>query len=149
MILKDIKIFSQNVHKNNFVINTILEAYNSYDIIFIQELFWSSICSIPSSMNKEDKELIEVSNHSNCITFSKNPSYIWNSPKVITYINVRLSSLCFSLWKNIFNYRNISCISFFNCELVHFLINIYSDSSQLALKYLKDTEVNIGSIFMR
>ena len=47
-----------------------------------------------------------------------------------------------------YNNRDISCISFFNCGLVHFLINIYSNSSQLALKYLKDTEVNISSILI-
>jgi len=45
-------------------------------------------------------------------------------------------------------YRNISCVSFFNCRLVHFLINIYPDSSQSALKYLKNTEVNISSFLI-
>jgi len=35
MIMKDIKIFSQNVHKNNFVINTILEIQDTFNIIFI------------------------------------------------------------------------------------------------------------------
>ena len=29
-----------------------------------------------------------------------------------------------------------------------FLINIYSNSSQAALKYLKDTEVNIGNVLI-
>ena len=54
-----------------------------------------------------------------------------------------MSALCFSLQKDIFNHRDISCISFFNCGSIYFLINIYSDSSQSALKYLKNTEVNI------
>ena len=35
MILKEIHIFSQNVYKNNFVINTILETQSAFDIIFI------------------------------------------------------------------------------------------------------------------
>ena len=39
MILENIKIYSQNVHKNNFIINTILETHLSFNIIFIQELF--------------------------------------------------------------------------------------------------------------
>ena len=38
MIMKDIKIFSQNICKNNFVINTILKTQDAFDIIFIQEL---------------------------------------------------------------------------------------------------------------
>ena len=37
MILNEIKIFSQNIWKNNFIINTILEMQTSLDIIFIQE----------------------------------------------------------------------------------------------------------------
>ena len=37
MIFKDIKIFSQNVHKNSLLINTILEVNSSFNIIFIQE----------------------------------------------------------------------------------------------------------------
>lgn len=38
MILKEIHIFSQNIHKNNFIINTILKTQSAFDIIFIQEL---------------------------------------------------------------------------------------------------------------
>ena len=37
MILKDLKIFSQNVQKNNFLINIILEVNQNFNIIFIQE----------------------------------------------------------------------------------------------------------------
>ena len=33
--MKEIKIFSQNFWKNNFVINTILEMQGSFNIIFI------------------------------------------------------------------------------------------------------------------
>ena len=68
--------------------------------------------------------------------------------RVITYINVRLLSFHFSLQKDIFNYRDISYILFFNCGSVYFLINIYLDFSQMALKYLKDTEANINNILI-
>ena len=77
--------------------------------------------------------------------FSRNSSQTNDSSIVIAYINIRLSSLCFSLWKDIFNYRDISYVSFFNCGLVYLLINVYSDLSQSALKYLKNTEVNFGN----
>ena len=56
--------------------------------------------------------------------------------------------MCFSLWNNILNHKDILCISFFNCSSTFFLINVYSDLSQLALKYLKDTEVNINNILI-
>jgi len=119
MILKDIKIFSQNVHKNNFLINTVLEIQSFFNIIFIQELSWSFLHAILSSknkegekLNKEGEELVGVPNHPNWVMFSRNLSQVNNSPGVITYINVRLSSLQFSLWKDIFNHRDVSCIFF-------------------------------------
>jgi len=71
-----------------------------------------------------------------------------NSPRVLTYINICISYLYFSLWNDIFNHRDISCISFSNQGSIHFLINIYSDSSQSALKYLKDTKTNIHNIII-
>jgi len=37
MILKNLKVFSQNIQKNNFLINTVLEVNQDFDIIFIQE----------------------------------------------------------------------------------------------------------------
>ena len=148
MILKNIKIFSQNICKNNFIINTILEMQYVFDIIFIQELFWSFIYSILSSKNSESEELVGVPNHSNWTTFFRNLSQGNSFSKVITYINIQLFPFCFSLWKDIFNHRDISCVSFFNCGSVYFLINIYSNSSQTALKYLKDTKANISNILI-
>ena len=45
---------------------------------------------------------------------------------------------------------DFSCISFFNQRSIFFLINInvYSDSSQLALKYLENTKVNINNVLI-
>jgi len=65
--------------------------------------------------------------------------------RVITYINIKFIKLHFSLRKDIFNYRNINLISFFNCN---FIINIYSDNQQTTLKYLKDTEVNLNNVLI-
>jgi len=38
MIIKKIKIFSQNMQKNNLIINMILETHFKFNIVFIQEL---------------------------------------------------------------------------------------------------------------
>ena len=65
MILKDIYIFSQNIYKNNFVIDTILKTYSLFNIIFIQKPSWSHIWSIPSSNNKDEEELVGIPNHPN------------------------------------------------------------------------------------
>jgi len=65
MIIKDIKIFSQNFHKNNLIVNTILETKFSFDIIFVQEPSWTTIHSIPSSRCSKGEELVGVPNHPN------------------------------------------------------------------------------------
>jgi len=37
MIFDNLKIFSQNICKNAFIINTILKTYSHFDIILLQE----------------------------------------------------------------------------------------------------------------
>ena len=89
-----------------------------------------------------------TTHHPNWLLFTRTPSDRLDSPRVITYINIRLSSFCFSLCNNIINYRNILLISFLNDYVCYYIINVYSDSSHTALKYLKDTEVNIDNILI-
>ena len=71
-----------------------------------------------------------------------------DSPRVLAYINIRLSSLHFSLQKDIINHRDILFISFFNNNICSFIMNVYSDSSHSALKYLMDTEINIYNLLI-
>lgn len=56
--------------------------------------------------------------------------------------------LCFSLRKDIYNYRDINLISFVNSNLVFYLLNIYSDDYQSALKYLKDIKANLSNVII-
>ena len=135
------------MRKNNSIVNTILETWYSFDIIFIQELSWVTIHTISSSKIKGE-ELVRVPSHSNWLTFSRNSLVANNSWRVVTYINIRLFSFCFSLCKDIYNHRDISLVSFFNNNFIFYLINIYLDLSQLALKCFKDTEINIQNILV-
>jgi len=64
------------------------------------------------------------------------------------YINIHVLCLQFSLQNDILNHRDISCISFSNQESIYFMVNVYSDSSHLALKYLKYTETNIHNVII-
>ena len=84
----------------------------------------------------------------NWIAFARLPLNSNDSPRVITYVNIRLKSLRFFLRKDIFDHRDINIISFTNNDICHYILNIYSDSSHSALKYLKDTEVNINHILL-
>jgi len=71
-----------------------------------------------------------------------------HNTKVLMYINIRLIKLCFSLWKDILNHKNINLIFFFNYGTICFIINVYSDNQQSASKYLKNTEVNLNNILI-
>jgi len=142
MILKDLRIFSQNIHKSNFLINTILKVNHDFDIIFIQEPSWTTLRFIPSSMNPKGVPLLGVPNHPNWLTFVREPSSSNESPRVVIYINIKLSSFRFSFRKNII------LASFFNNNSTFWIMNIYSDSSHTALKYLKDTEVNLSNLLI-
>ena len=71
-----------------------------------------------------------------------------NYPRVVIYINIRLSSLRFSIRKDIIDHRDILLASFFNNGDIFWLMNVYSDASHSALKYLKDTKVNIQNLLI-
>ena len=124
-----LKLFSQNVCKNSLIVNTILETQMSFNIVFIQEPPWSTICTILSSTSSEEEELVGIPHHPNWLTFARTLTNQSDSPRVLIYINICISCLCFSLWNDIFNHRDVSCISFFNQKSILFLINIYLDSS--------------------
>ena len=114
MIFKDLKIFSQNVWKNNLIVNTILELKVDFNIIFIQESSWSTICTIPSSRNREGESLVGITNYLNWLTFSRSSEMENDYPRVVIYVNIRISSLYFSLCKDVINYKDILLILFFN-----------------------------------
>ena len=84
----------------------------------------------------------------NWLSFARIPSEGSDSLRVIAYINIHLSSFHFLLRKDIINYRDIILISFTNNYVCYYIMNVYSDSSHSALKYLKDTEVNIDNILL-
>ena len=148
MILNELKIFSQNIQKNNFIINTILEVNQDFDIIFIQEPLWMTIRNISSTSNSEDIPLLGVPNHPNWLTFVRDSCLPNDSLRVISYINIHLSSLWFSLQKDVINYRDIFLAFFFNNNSIFWIMNVYSDSSHTTLKYLKDAEVNILNLLI-
>ena len=68
--------------------------------------------------------------------------------KVLAYINIHLLSLQFSLCSDIINHSDILLISFINAHVLYFIMNVYSDSSHSALKYFKDTKVNIDNVLV-
>ena len=91
---------------------------------------------------------MDITNHSNWLTFTRESDLANNYPRVIIYVNIRLSLFCFSLRKDIIDHRDILLISFFNNNDIFWIMNVYSNSSHSALKYLKDIEVNICNLLI-
>ena len=89
-----------------------------------------------------------TTHHPNWLSFARIPSERSDSLRVIAYINIHLSSFHFLLCKDIINHRDIILISFINNHICYYIMNVYSDSSHSALKYCKNTEVNINNIFL-
>ena len=143
-----LKFFSQNVRKNKLIVDSILKTQSLYNIIFIQEPPWLIICSISSSSNCDREPLVGVPHHPNWHTFARNPTNQSDFPRVITYINICILHFHFSLQNDILNHRDISCILFLNQGSSYFILNVYSDSSQLALKYLKNTKASIHNVII-
>jgi len=148
MIYDNLKIFSQNVWKNYLIINTILETQSHFNIIFIQEPPWSILHMIPSSISCEGEVLVGTPHYPNWLTFARIPTNQSDSPRVLAYINIRLLSFHFLLCKDLINYKDILFISFFNNNVCFYIMNIYSDASHSALKYLKDTEASINNLLI-
>jgi len=148
MIVENLKIFSQNVCKNSLLVNTLLKTLTHFDIILIQEPPWSEIRKILSSSNCKGDLLMGSNHHPNWMTYARIPSNDKDFPRVLVYVNICLSALCFLLRKDIFNHRDISLISFSINNICSYILNVYSDSSHTALKYLKDTEANINNVVL-
>jgi len=141
--LINLKIFLQNICKNRTFMDNILKTNKNFNIIFIQEPPWTFIYTIPSFSNKNSNSIVGMPNHPNWITFFRSSNNDNKHPYVISYINTYFSYIYFTLRRDIFNYRDICCFSFFNNGNTFFMINVYSNDHELALKYLKNTEVNI------
>jgi len=77
----------------------ILEIYTNFNIIFIQEPSWNSICFVPSNYNNEGKLLMRIVNHPNWITFARPPTLSSDLVRVAIFINIRLSSFHFFFTK--------------------------------------------------
>ena len=147
MNLKSLKILLQNVCKNTPIVQTLLETQKDYDIILIQEPLWSEIRKIPSSSNSKGDPLIGTSHHPNWIMFGRTPANSNDLPRVISYVNIHLSPFQFLLCKDIINHKDINLISFFNDNTYFFILNVYSNSSHTALKYLKCYDTRVWTDF--
>ena len=87
-----------------------------------------------------------ASHHLSWTLFIRNSETENNHPRVTMYVNKKLSKLEFSLWRDIYNHWDISLIFFLNHGILYYLLNVYSNNQQNALKYLKDIKANLNNV---
>jgi len=126
----------------------ILEVYADFNIIFIQEPSWHSICFVPSKLSVKGKSLMRIVNHPNWLTFARPFTSSSNHTRVAMFINIRLSSFHFLFRKDIIDHKDILLVSFFNKGIIYWLMNIYSDLSHTAIKYLKDMKLDLRNLLI-
>jgi len=137
MIKNNLKIFSQNVRKNKVLTDIILETQkNSADVIFTQEPPRSLIRRIPSHSNPMGDPLYGTPNHPEWTLFIRQDTTQENYARVATYVNKRLARMRFALRLDIINHRDINVLALHNDRDINYIINIYSDSNQTALRAL-------------
>ena len=133
MILKSLKIFSQNVCKNKLLTDTLLENCKDYNILFIQKPPWFILCYIHCISSEEGEKITKAPNYLSWIFFTRNSNNENKYPKVLTHTNIKLIRLCFSLRKDIFNHKDINLIYFFNNSIMY-LNNILIITEDLSIR---------------
>ena len=132
--------------------NIILELKAEFNIIFIQEPFQLTICSISSSRNCEGESLVGVVNHPNWLTFSRSLETESDYPRVVTYVNIRLISLCFALHKDVIcqNHRKWTQFLFISSPFPIFFLFIFSlfyfQHEELGVVVVSTTRLNCPMI---
>ena len=92
--------------------------------------------------------MVDIVNYSNWLTFARKPVSTNDYSRIMIFVNIRLSSFHFSFHKDIIDHRDIILASLFINSELFWIMNVYSDSSHSAIKYLKNTKVNIHNLLI-
>jgi len=89
-----------------------------------------------------------IINHSNWLIFARLFTSSGDHTRVAMFINIRLSSFRFSFRKDIIDHIDILLVSFFNKGIMYWLMNVYSDLSYTAIKYLKNMKLDLRNLLI-
>jgi len=149
MIRETLYIYSQNVRKNKMLTDTILETNkNNTDILFIQEPPRYITKYVSSPQNIKGTLLYSYPSYPEWTLYARQPTQQDDIPRVITYINKRISSLLALLCTDLIDHRDINLISLQINHRCSYAINMYSDDHQSAIKHLQDHEINIDNVLI-
>jgi len=106
------------------------ELKADFDIIFIQEPSWLTICTIPCLRNCEGESLVSIANHPNWLTFSR----------VVIYVNFHLFAFLFTkmllIIKTFFSFCFLTITIFFGWWMFTLIYLMQLWSISRILKYI-------------
>ena len=82
------------------------------------------------------------------LAFAKPSTSSGDYTRVAIFINIRLFSFRFSFCKDIIDHKDILLVSFFNKGIMYWLMNVYSDLSYTAIKYLKNMKLDLRNLLI-
>ena len=118
MILKDLKIFFTKHPKITLLSTQSLKSTITSTLFSFKNYLGQPLDLFLAQRTVKAFSLVGIPNYPNWLTFARESNLVNDSPRVIIYVNIRLLSLCFSLRKDIINYRDILLVSFSNNNIV-------------------------------
>jgi len=118
---------------------------NTIDVILIQKPPKSLIQRILSHTDPLGDLIYSTSNHPDWTLFIRQDPAQENYTRVATYINKKLLKMRFTLRPNIINHWDINILVFHSDQHINYIINIYSNDNQNALKFLNQNIIDLNN----
>jgi hypothetical protein len=133
--IESLCIFSQNVSRNYLLTESILETQkDEFDIIFLQEPPWNTICNAPSTTEPLGDEVMGAPIHPEWL-YMVHPHKL--HPRMMTYVHLRLQVMRPTLRRDLIDLRDIQVLSLHTKDgNTLLLLNVYSDDELGAIKLL-------------
>ncbi|KAF9439947.1 hypothetical protein P691DRAFT_689235 [Macrolepiota fuliginosa MF-IS2] len=132
-----VRIYSQNICKNNFSTPVLLEwLKESINIIFLQEPPWSCIRSAPSTVSLEGDDVIGAPKHPDWVCMVHLPHLGEQHLRVMAYVHSRLSLMRPAIRPDLIDHRDVQIVSLYSKGEAFYFMNVYSDAQHTAIDLL-------------
>ncbi len=141
-------MLSFNVAKNFLLVDSLLNLLvNEFDILFLQEPAWRTICMAPSTVSREGDEVVGAPRHPSW-TMMVRPPPPGQNPRVMAYISTRLANLRPAMRRDLVDHRDLLLVSLFGRGQTFNFLNVYNDAEGTALEFLEERQGPLNLAYM-
>ena len=137
---RELRVVTFNIAKSYELCDVLLESCkDKYDVIFLQEPPWRTIRTAPSASSKEGDPVMGAPKHPAWTSMTRKPSQRERRtrPRVMAYVSTRLVKLRPAYRRDIVDHPDIFVLSVTSNDTNHYLMNVYNDDENSALKHLE------------